>query len=239
MLRITTMVLCTSCQNVRGTFRNRLQIVLCSPCSRLPEYVLISKSKCKTDYKLTDIDLYGLTAYEGTCGYGAATYYTMNDVSRCACEKHNTPIENLSEVIEQMQRSKTQMLEEKQANRANIANREITKRHTELTKQLRLAGLELRSDSALCQQFMNGSTEHSIEYIVRRMSEMKHLFEYCHMGECLDIASEEQCDELDAGYLPDCSVFEQAEEIALQKYSNGRYPMIFKWQTKDKMPSTV
>jgi hypothetical protein len=163
----------------------------------------------------------------------------MNDVRQRACEKHNTPIENLSEAIEQIRRSKTQMLEEHRSNRADKANREITKRHTELTKQLRLAGLELRSDSALCQQFMNGSTEHGIEYIVRRMSEMKHLFEYCHMGECLDIASEEQCDELDAGYLPDCSVFEQAEEIALKKYSNGRYPMIFEWQTIGRTPSTV
>jgi hypothetical protein len=224
------MVLCVSCHTVRGTMRSRLSVVLCSPCLRLPEYVLISKSKCKKDYKLSDNDFDGLTAYEGTCGYGAATYYTRNDVSRRACEKHNTTMENLNGVLQQMQQAKDlrkQALEEQRTAREN--DRE-NKRRTELSEELRLAGLELRSDSALCQQYIQGVSEHSLVYIVNRMSEMKYLFEYCHMDECRDIAYEEHCDELEAGYFPDCSVFDRAEEIALQKYSNGRYPVVFPWQ---------
>ena len=211
-----------SCHNVRGTLRSRLHIVLCSPCSRLPEYILISKSKCKTEYKLTDTDFNGLTVYEGTCRYGVATYYTTRDVSRRACDKHNTTIENLSEVVKQIQLTKKQTLEEQRANR-------VDRRYNELTSGLHSAGLELRSDSALCQQFIQGVSEYSSEYIVQRMSEMKFLFEYCHMDECRDIANEEHYDELEAGYIPDCSVFDRAEEIALQKYSNGQYPVIFPW----------
>ena len=225
------MVLCGSCHNVRGTLRSRLRIVLCSMCCKFPEYVLISKSKCKTDFKLGDIDFDGLIAYEGTCKYGVAIYYTMSDASRRACEKHNTTIDNLSGVIQQIQQTKKQALEEQRANRENIKR---DTRHTELTEQLRLVGLELRSDSALCQQYIQGFSEHSLEYIVRRMSDMKYLFEYCHMDECRDIAYEEHTEELEAGYFPDCSVFDRAEEIALQKYSNGMYPLVFPWQSLNR-----
>ena len=59
---------------------------------------------------------------------------------------------------------------------------------------------------------------------------MKYLFEYCHMDECKQIAYENQRDELRAGYFPDCSVFDDAEYIALNKYSNGKYPSVFPWQ---------
>ena len=218
------MVLCVSCHVVHGTLRNRLSVVLCSLCLRLPEHVLISKSKCKTEYHISDIDFNGLIAYEGTCGYGTATYYTMNDVSSRACEKHNTTIDNLSEVLQQIQTVKDLRKQASKERRVDIENTRKDNRQTELTEQLHLAGLELRSDSALCQQYISGISEHSLEYIVRRMSEMKYLFEYCHMDECRDIAYEEHCDELKAGYFPDCSVFDRAEEIALQKYSNGLYP---------------
>ena len=236
------MVLCVSCQNIRGTMRSRLSIVLCSPCSLKPEYVLISKTKVKTNYKLTDIDLDGLTAYEGACGYGMATYYSLNDASRRACEKHNTTIENLNGVLQQMQMTKKirkQGLEEERTKRENITR---CKRETELTEQLRLAGLELRTDSALCQQYIQGLSEHSLDYIVRRMSEMKYLFEYCHMDDCRDIAYKEHCDELEAGYIPDWSVFDRSEEIALEKYSNGRYPIVFPWNKSsylNKNPNIV
>lgn len=62
------------------------------------------------------------------------------------------------------------------------------------------------------------------------MCEMKYLFEYCHMDDCKQEAYEEYIEELNAGYFLDCSVFERAEEIALNKYSNGYYPAIFPWQ---------
>ena len=218
-----------SCQNIRGTLRSRLSIVLCSPCSVKPEYVLISKTKVKTDYKLTDIDLDGLIAYQVACGYGMATYYSMNDVSLLACEKHHTTIENLNGVLQQMQMTKKLRKRGLEEERTKRDNKNRRKRQTELTEQLRLAGLELRTDSALCQQYIQGLSEHSLDYIVCRMSEMKYLFEYCHMDDCRDIAYIEYGDELEAGYIPDWSVFDRSEEIALEKYSNGRYPIVFPW----------
>lgn len=54
---------------------------------------------------------------------------------------------------------------------------------------------------------------------------MKYLYDYCNIHECYQIAYDNQQDELKAGYFPDCSVFEQAEDIALKKYGlkNGEY----------------
>ncbi len=60
-----------------------------------------------------------------------------------------------------------------------------------------------------------------IQDIVERMCQMKYLFEYCHMDECKEKALEEQRETLEAGYIPDCSVFDEAEIMALDKYSNG------------------
>ena len=59
---------------------------------------------------------------------------------------------------------------------------------------------------------------------------MKYLFDYCHMNECQNLAYDEFNEELRAGYYPDRSVFEIAEDMALSKYSNGHYPCVFPWQ---------
>ena len=50
------------------------------------------------------------------------------------------------------------------------------------------------------------------------------------MDDCKQIAYDNQRKELMAGYIPDCPVFEDAEYIALKKYSNGKYPTVYPWQ---------
>ena len=50
------------------------------------------------------------------------------------------------------------------------------------------------------------------------------------MKDCLHEAEKMQDEEKYEGYILDCSVFDQAEGIALKKYSNGKYPDIFPWQ---------
>lgn len=42
-------------------------------------------------------------------------------------------------------------------------------------------GVKFRSDSALCSQYINGTSDLSLDYVVQRMCEMKYLYEYCHM----------------------------------------------------------
>jgi len=50
-----------------------------------------------------------------------------------------------------------------------------------------------------------------------------------HMDECREEAYQENVETLRAGYFPDMTVSENAEYIALKKYSNGEYPRVFPW----------
>jgi hypothetical protein len=103
------------------------------------------------------------------------------------------------------------------------------KRKVLLTKALTKAGLELREDSKLCKKYISGEIKENKNNIVERMCQMRYLFEYCNMNECKEEAYNNQIEIFNAGYFPDCSVFEEAEFIALDKYSNGKYPKIFPW----------
>ncbi len=52
------------------------------------------------------------------------------------------------------------------------------------------------------------------------------------MDECKSEAYDDYNEELRAGYYPDCSVFDRAEDLALNRYSNGHYPVVYPWQNK-------
>ena len=105
----------------------------------------------------------------------------------------------------------------------------MDKRKNRLINELGKYKLDLRDDSVLCQNYIHGNKKYDLDEIVLRMCEMKYLYEYCHMDECRDIAYEQYKAEKDAGYYPDMSVSEHAEMIALNKYSNGKYPDTFPW----------
>ena len=87
---------------------------------------------------------------------------------------------------------------------------------------------ELRNDSELCREFIDGKIS-NISEVVERMCEMKYLYDYCYMEECKDEAYEEYIEE--KKYKGYCwfRVSERAEEIALNKYSGGKYPDVFPW----------
>ena len=48
---------CTECLTKKGTFRSRLERTLCSECSKLDKYTLITKTNCKNIYLLSENDL--------------------------------------------------------------------------------------------------------------------------------------------------------------------------------------
>jgi hypothetical protein len=107
----------------------------------------------------------------------------------------------------------------------NTTNPRETRR-LKLTKALGEAGLVLRSDSKYCWKYINSGSG-KIDEIVHRMCEMKFLFEYTDMREELKRVSKGQEEELEAGYFPDCSVFDEAEDNIIRKTP---YPEIFPWQ---------
>ena len=105
----------------------------------------------------------------------------------------------------------------------------VNKRRQELISALQIVKLEFRNDSALCKKYIEGDTTYSLREVVLRMCQMKYLFEYCNMEECKQIAYDEYIETFNSGYFPDFKVFDEAERIALNKYSNGIYPKIFPW----------
>ena len=109
----------------------------------------------------------------------------------------------------------------------NAMNSKI-KRKKDLETLMTHYKLPIRGDSKLCKGFIDGSiTNYTVEQVVRRMCEMKFLYDYANIKSAFDEARDEQDEEFNAGYIPDCSLFEQAELIALRKC--GGYPVVFPW----------
>lgn len=223
---------CIECNNKKGTLRSKLEQVICKDCINLDKYTLIVKTKAKKEYILRDDDLENLENYYGTAAYGSgvATYYVKEQLIQKACEVHNTTPEQLSNVLADILEHKKVQKETKKINGVIKKMSSQNTRTSKLVKALRDAGLELRTDSVLCKKYIQNETEYTLEECVERMCQMKYLFEYCHMADCKSEAYEEHIQELKAGYYPDCSVFDKAEDIALSKYSNGTYPNVYPWQ---------
>lgn len=104
----------------------------------------------------------------------------------------------------------------------------LIKRKNKLITKLRQYKLELRNDSKLCQGYISGSIKDwDIDDIVNRMCQIHYLFNYCNMNKYIKQANDEQNEEFNAGYIPDISVFDQAEMIVLKEI--GEYPEIWPW----------
>lgn len=109
--------------------------------------------------------------------------------------------------------------------------KKYNERKEQLTKALEEKGLKLRDDSKLCMNYINDSLKErwTIDGIVERMCQMKYLFEYCNIESYMEKAEKEYYDELNAGYLPDCSIIDTAEAYAMK---NKEYPNKWPWLEK-------
>lgn len=218
--------LCVECGAEKAIYMTKIDDNICKICRKLDKYTFISKTFAKKMYLITDDDLKELKPCEDISTYSTlATYYTKEDLINCACEVHNTTKENLQNVIDALiDAKKNKVVNEKIAR--------TIKRTNDLEKALNKAGVELRDDSKLCKLYIDNkcSGKFTLKQVVRRMCQMKYLYDYCHMKECLDKAHDDQIDERNNGYFPDCSIFDEAEYNALRKYSNNTYPDVFPWQ---------
>jgi len=140
--------------------------------------------------------------YEGEKNYNMMKkYYLM------AIEKGNiNAVNNLREYTEKMDRKQ------------------------ELKTELSNKGLVLRNDSVLCDEYIEGTSENSLEYIVQKMCEMKYLYEYCNMKACKKKARRDA----DMHYYYPGMITDLATSMALNKYSNGVFPDVFPWLKIDQ-----
>ena len=220
--------ICIECNENEGKNCSPIDKVLCDTCNKLDKYTLITKTNAKNDYFLKDSDLTELIAYRVLCRYNTATLYNKLDIMNVACVKHNLEMENLENSLNMMRIAKQEKSNARKSKQMAAKQALYEQRNTELVSALQEMGLELRADSKLCQMYMNGETQ-DIEYVVKRMCEMKYLYDYCHMNECQEIAYRKYCEDKKYGYWSGESVSEMAEDIALRKYSNGRYPTRWPW----------
>lgn len=213
---------CIECNKNKGTVRSILKKRLCATCAELPQYTMISRTKSKRDYKLTDGDLTTIQMYEWTNKYGICNYYTMLDVETIAAKKHGAPANEVKSVIEQIRQDRMKRCTETKEKRMRL-------RSDMLKQALNQMGVQLRSDSTYCKGYINGDVKDPIDTIVNRMCQMKYLYEYCNMDECKEEVYLSYKDE----YIEPFEISDEAERLALERYSNGKFPKIFPWLNKE------
>lgn len=218
---------CDVCDQIPSRYNNIFNKYLCKDCNQLPEYKIICKTTAKNKYFLTDKDIKNIETFEkrGYTGYKNIFILMKEiDVIDYFCAKHEISDNQIEHVISMLADKK----EEKSQKRKEKKNLEMEKRKKNLVKALKNKKLKLRSDSKLCAGYINGTIKnYTIEEVVERMCQMKFLYEYANMDECLMEAREYQKEELEAGYFPDCTIFEQAEMNALKKVKG--YPDKWPW----------
>lgn len=224
---------CEGCGDTKQLSKDRArQFYLCSTCNESVEYKLICKSHIKNDYFINEAEMVGCEYFIiDRRNYPAMTLYALKDVIRIFSLQWGIDDKNMDDIRDKMDELKN-IQNQKKLERQQKAEqkKQITRgnKKKKLIKALNNYGLELRADSKLCNGYIDGSIKDwSIDEIVERMCQMKYLYDYCHMDDCYDKAYKEQQEEYEAGYFPDCSVFEQAEMMALHKC--GGYPKQWPW----------
>ena len=226
------MKLCEECGEPGGRMNDVHGIRLCSECVKLDEYYTLCKTDAKNDYFLTEKDL-----KECECTrvkkHGYSTYlalYIKKDIIDLFCQKYFlNPLD--TEGIEAMQAELEEKRDEARSKRQKTSEKRKKSRKKKLVRALGEKGLRLRPDSKLCHGYIEGKiVDKSVDEIVERMCQMKYLYDYCHMEKCYKKARRLQDEELEAGYIPDIPLVEEAERIALKKYAPKRkYPSRWPW----------
>jgi hypothetical protein len=224
-MKMKEIKLCCECNNP-GKKNITFDNILCDNCRNLDKYTLITKTNSKNNYYLKDDDIESLPSFTKKTRYGPGTFFIKSDIINIFCNKYYTNIDNYQSVLETLKNEKNIKKQQRSAKKIN----DKEKRKQLLIEGLNNRGVAFREDSTLCQKYIDGDKQLNINYVINRMCQMKYLFEYCHMNECKQQAYEEQKEELNAGYFPDMSVLDQAEYIALKKYSNYKYPEVFPWE---------
>ena len=181
---------CVECNN-NGKIKTQLNLYICDNCKYLDKYILITKTKSKSEYLLSDEDLSELKSYIGKCAYGIATRYIKRDLILKAIQKFNTTEYELNNVLDRFKNDKEYKKEQNKIKKINKQKMLYNIRKINLVNALENKKLELRNDSVLCQKYITGDINISIDNIVNRMCQMKYLYDYCHMDKCKDIAYDE------------------------------------------------
>jgi hypothetical protein len=235
MPKILKKKICDECEEEGETVKltPALGVNLCSDCKELSKYTLICKSIAKKEYYLTEKELEEIESFTAQNPHyksgSEMTLFRESDIQEAFCEKYN--VEDIDGINDKKEELEEERKEKSIRIKAGKANKKINRR-IELIEALDSFDLKLREDSKLCQGYIDGTiTDWSIPQIVNRMCQMKYLYDYCDMDSAYEEARENQIEEFNAGYFPDCSLFDEAELIALKNkgHKECKYPNKWPW----------
>lgn len=170
-----------------GTIPSVVYGYVCSRCIEKDVYRFISKTNVHSHYYFNDDDLAPLKIYYRETKYGTATCYYVNDLDALACKKYN--IANKDDIPDTLQQIADDSAAVR-AERAVIARQKRyvrqAKRKEKLVAALQAAGVPFRSDSQFSEMYIESKRGVTLDRVVRRMSEIKYLYDYCHMKEIRD-----------------------------------------------------
>lgn len=221
--------ICVECDE-KGTHFFILNKILCNYCRQLDRYTVITKPIVKKEYFLRDDDMYDLHSYELASKNGPITYYIKSDVIGKACQKYDATPKELTSIFQEIIEKKNTFKEINKNKRLEKEKIKQDKRKDELLVALNNAGLELDCDRMICENYIMGDKEYTLDKVIERMCQLKYLYEFCHMDECRRIVFREHKEERKNGYYHESTVAERAEKLALDTYSNGQYPDVYPWQ---------
>lgn len=151
--------ICFDCTKRGSTFFN---YILCGTCKQNDKYNVISLTKAKKEYYLTDD---ALSKLKPMIKYSRLykkdiTLYLESDIETIS---NNTLIE------------KNNKIKQKRSNRRDELR---ANRQEELIMQFKKYGLKLRNDSILCANYIEGNKNLTLQDVIQEMCIMKYLFEY-------------------------------------------------------------
>lgn len=186
-----------------------------------------SKGFAKKKYFFVDDDLEELDIYETRNPYRpkeSMYLFKEKDLIEHACYKYQIDKDKLDDKLKELYTNR----ENEKQKKINKKDNEMEKRRNKLKDKLKLCKLDLRDDSKLCCGYINGTLKGwKFDDIIIRMCQMHYLYNYCEMDKCIREAESEQIEEFNAGYIPDITILDQAEMIALDKI--GGYPKVWPW----------
>lgn len=140
----------------------------------------ITKTEAKRHYLLDDGELNTIKCIEkrnphGSFRSGPMHLYDIEDLTDLAVAKWGSLSELEDEHANRVERSQK---------RQQAIHTKSSARHDLLVSELHKHGLQLRSDSRLCDAFIAGK-ETSVEYVVNTMAEMTFLYKHTDYGAAL------------------------------------------------------
>jgi hypothetical protein len=222
-----------------------------------PKITYITKTRLKQEYLLTEAVLKKFEHVERPNPhrrYGPSMIlYDKEEILAYLKEFHGADTEEeLTTVLEELRKKKSEKSEVRKAKLKETKEKKKAERKERLVAALTAAGLELRGDSSLCDGYIEGTLRDDrdnswdIDSIVKRMCEMKYLYEYCNFNEvykeCKKQREKERDYDREYGYRDWAddyreTIFEEAESQVLANV--GGYPKVFPWQTSNQRETSM